>query len=338
MKQKFILIFGGVSTEHDVSLKSFEFLYETIEKTPLFNSLHSVIFISKSGKLYKYDTSFNLSYKHYMNTSKKYEISLLEVLRYTKNNNLFLYSLLYGKFGEDGSIQGVAKVFDIKSNIGSIFSNALSINKYYLNQYFQSRDLPLSPKTILLNKKSDIAKEFKNIRGPVVIKPNCMGSSKFLSKCEQPLKELSEIQNLCNNIYQNDDEVLVQEYIQGIEYTCACTDYEKEIQVLPLVKVKCPYDIYDYHAKYDKNNYYKVIELSDESALETEIKKITKSIYCELNCNGTIRIDYIVKENQIYLIEINTMPGLTSMSSLSLMLKTANIPLETYIRKQVGVQ
>jgi D-alanine-D-alanine ligase len=126
----------------------------------------------------------------------------------------------------------------------------------------------------------------------------------------------------------------MQEYINGVEYTCACSDYSGIVTTLPLVKIINSNTIFDYKTKYiDNTPHYEIVENSTD--LENRIQKITKYIYHEIDARHTIRVDFIVKKEKIYVLEINTLPRLSEKSSLSLMLAKENISVDKYIEKLI---
>jgi len=337
MKNKsFSIVYGGLSTEHDVSVNSFLNIYNTIKSSFLYEYLYSVIYIDTDGKVY--ESSKPNRFKIDKDILNKKNISIYTLMRKIKNKKIYIYSLLYGGCGEDGSIQGMANILGIKNNFGTIFSSALSINKYFMYQYFTNNKNFKMPKTIQVKNSKYLDEVIQSFTDSIVVKPNSMGSSKYIQIYKQDSIDLKLLSKQCDDILKlNNDSVLFQEYINGIEYTCSCSDFNGFIQTFPLVKVSYADSVYSYDLKYDEYNYYTIIKEKEESSLETKIKEITKEIYISIECTGTIRVDFIVKDAEIYLLEINTLPGLTEVSSLVLMLKEYDVSLERYLAKQIGI-
>ena len=157
---------------------------------------------------------------------------------------------------------------------------------------------------------------------PLIVKPNQAGSSNGISMVNKKEELLESI----NNALLHDDKVIIEEYIKGIEVSCGAFKNKDEIIILPITEIISENDFFDYDAKY--NNKSKEITPARISKKETEIiQRNTKEIYSKFNLKGLCRIDYIIKEKQPYIIEINTIPGLSEKSIIPQQLKEAGYNL-----------
>ena len=165
------------------------------------------------------------------------------------------------------------------------------------------------PSCFIKEKTYDTQAIENNIGLPCFVKPNRAGSSFGVSKVtaseqwEQAIKEA----------FKHDNQVLIEAFIDGIEVTCGLIEKEGELIALPLTEITTENDFFDYEAKYEgKSQEITPARVSDE--IKEQVQSISKKIYNTLHLKGLVRMDYIVEKDQAYLIEINTIPGLSEES------------------------
>ena len=308
----FVLVFGGESSEHDVSIKSFLSLYELISQSNTLKSkLKDVFYINREGLV----RHTSVDYKQ--NVESFYEgdsnISIYKMFEMISADNLFLFSTIHGQYGEDGSLQGAVKLFKIKSNLGSVFSTSISMSKHHINQYVENKlDDLIVPKSLLLCKNDKInLDEFNG--SEIIVKPNAMGSSLFTEKFFYDETTQEEVENLINKIFEFDEFALIQEFIEGDEFSCGCLEKSDSVVALPIVQIDTGDEFFSHEAKYKKgistNN---VIPVNKEQEIHRRIKNISLELFRMFNYHSMVRFDYLVREDKIYFLEANIIPGLKS--------------------------
>ena len=245
----------------------------------------------------------------------------LELLRQQCFDKAFI--ALHGRFGEDGTIQGVLEWLQLPYTGSGVMASALAMDKWRTKLVWQAAGIQ-SPRYAVLTADSDFAGIAASLGLPLIVKPAREGSTIGLSKVYRS-QDLAAAYQLAA---QHDALVLAEEFIAGQELTVAILG-EKP---LPIVRIEVAGDLYDYQAKYLSNDtrYFCPSGLSDD--LEAAIQVQALHAYRVLGCQGWGRIDLILSErNQFYFLEANTSPGMTSHSLVPMAARTAGIPFEDLV-------
>ncbi len=225
---------------------------------------------------------------------------------------------LHGKGGEDGSIQGLLSYLNIPYTGSGILTSSITINKFFTKLLVRNLNINIISDILidkLIYKKYCSFKRFdtffcenifNNLGVPVIVKPNNHGSS-------IGVKIISNVENLClylYDCYKKFGDVLVEKYIYGKEYTVGIVNKK----ILPIIKIKPKNIFYDYNSKYlFKSNY--IYPNGLDSDVENILNRQSLDIWNFLKCNGCIRIDFLIDDNnKIWFLEINTIPGMTNKS------------------------
>jgi len=315
------IIFGGVSTEHEISISSATSVIENMNKKK-YKILP--IYIDKTGNWYKYKKNINdikrLEVGCYPNELEKID-NVIEVL---KKQDLIL-PILHGKNGEDGSIQGFLEVIGKKYVGCKILSSSLCMDKVYtkmiinntkinqakyiylkyekggylyINEFFEEKKVSLKNIDKLILEK---------LNYPVFIKPSRSGSSIGISKVYDKL----ELKKALDIAIKYDNKILIEENIIGKEIECAVLEENKVIVSTPGEIIT---DYYTYEAKYENDTKVLIPACVNEEVIN-KIKEFAIRAFKAVDATGLARIDFFVTEdNKIYLNEINTMPGFTDIS------------------------
>ncbi|WP_018247696.1 D-alanine--D-alanine ligase [Orenia marismortui] len=224
---------------------------------------------------------------------------------------------LHGRYGEDGTIQGLLELEEIDYTGSGVLSSALAMDKIMSKRIFEHLNIS-TPKFLILNSDSmDDLEESKDklisdLGLPVVIKPSLEGSSIGLSIVDQKDRLIDAFQEAL----KYDKEVLVEEYIAGREITIALLGNE-EPQVLPIIEIKPKEGIYDFQAKYTKGMTEFIIPAKLDEAVYRQSEELALKAYKALKCKGMARVDLRVNsEGEAYVLEVNTIPGMTETSLL----------------------
>ena len=308
---------GGVSLEHEVSLKS----GKTI-KNNLDSNKYNVadIFVAKSGQWFL--DGVLISSK---NLKGKIDV---------------IFSVLHGSYGEDGKVQNILEEEEIKFVGSSAKSSRLSFSKIASKRVFKENNIK-TPKFLSLNKNevSDLNERVEKIiaefgKEKVVVKASESGSSFGVYICNS----VDELVSRIKNAFEIGDEVLVEEYISGKEFTCGVLERAKgNIEPLPIVEIIPQKEFFDFEAKYE--NAVKEIcpaVISDKN-LVNEIQETTVKVHKALGLSDYSRTDFIFnEENGLYALEVNTLPGMTETSLYPQELRAAGIKLGDFLDIVIG--
>jgi D-alanine-D-alanine ligase len=319
MKKTIALIFGGISPEHEVSVLSARSVYSAINSDEFEVIL---IGISKKGK-------WNLCEKEDLKNSsivleKKGRLSI----RFAENNpgilidDQFLkidcvFPILHGCGGEDGTIQGLLDIAEIPYVGCDMEASVLCMNKTLTKMVLKEGNILQTPHLVLfeenwLSKKMRVH-DIENIfTYPVFIKPAHGGSSVGISKAHNQLEMINSI----NNAFFFDKELILEKYIKGRELECSVLGTNEFQEATCAGEIKPKREFYDYEAKYLEDSTELIIPAILSDTIQTQIKETAKKAFKILRCYGMARVDFFLEEttNNLYLNEINTIPGFTDIS------------------------
>ena len=269
------VIMGGVSSEREVSIKS---------------GAEVVKYLNKD----KYDEIIPI-----VIDSKK------DVIEKTKDID-FAFIAMHGRFGEDGTIQGVLETLGIPYSGCNVLTRAICMNKGLTKRLVKTVGIKTAPWiTVKSIEEIDYAK-IREMGYPVFIKPNNGGSSVSTFF----IKDENSVENAVREGLKYDNEVMIEKYIEGEEITSFVLNGE----VFPTILIKANKgEFFDYASKYDDGGANEeIVTLNDE--MQEKVNNISKEIWSLLGCKGYARIDMIISNGEPYLLEINTLPGMTTSS------------------------
>jgi len=231
---------------------------------------------------------------------------------------------LHGKGYEDGTIQGVLESFDIPYTGSGILASAIAMNKIVSKQIFETANIP-TPKFFTFDPSRDVVAQCQVVADqlgfPVVVKPITEGSSIGVSM----VNDVSELQRMSIETAREFGGVFFEQYISGMEISVGLLGIE-ELRVLPILELVPKRDFYDYEAKYTAGVTEFVIPARLLETTTELVQKIALNAHRSVGCRGFSRVDMLVGEfDQPYVIEINTLPGLTELSDLPAQAKAAGI-------------
>ena len=221
------------------------------------------------------------------------------------------YITIHGTPGEDGLLQGYLQMLNIPHTTCGVMAASITFNKYICNQLLKGFGI-LVANSALVRKNTpynliDIA---KTTGFPCFVKPNAGGSSFGITK----VKAIEELDNAIQTAFKESHEVIIEQFIDGIELTCGLYKTEYNTEILPLTEVISKNEFFDFEAKYTAEKVTEITPARISKELTTEIQNNSSMIYDLLNCKGFIRADYIVRGNKAFLLEVNTTPGMTPTS------------------------
>jgi D-alanine-D-alanine ligase len=280
-KMRLALIAGGKSSEREVSLKSGAQVYEALDKS-------------------KYDI-------------RRYDplTDLAKLVQDAPDLQAALI-IMHGRGGEDGTMQGFLDLLEIRYQGSGVLASALAMDKELSKALYQMVGLRVPNAMAFGRDKFPTPEEIKDALGlPVVIKPATEGSSIGISLAHT-LEELKEGMAMA---FHYDSQLLVEEFIQGIEVTGAVLG-NRDLKALPLVEIIPAehYTFFDYEAKYQPGASKEICPARLSPELTAQAQNCALKAHDALGCRGYSRTDMIVRDDQIYVLETNTIPGMTATS------------------------
>lgn len=313
MKIRIAVLFGGQSTEHEVSRNSAAFIIDNIsrEKYDVYP-----IGITKSGKWIYYKGSVKNIESGYWEKDLQNSISNGETFLFNKKVDV-VFPVLHGLYGEDGTIQGMCKLVNIPCVGSGVMASAICMDKVYTKYMLEKFNI-LQAQYVVVNNydykknKDDIVKTIENNIGyNVFIKPSNSGSSVGITKAHNREELLCGIEEAL----KYDRKVLVEKAINAREIEVAVLGNDDPIATFPgeIIPSK---EFYDYEAKYESEESKLLIPADLDEAKQKEISSLAVKIYKALDCAGMARVDFLVdKDNgKVFLNELNTIPGFTKIS------------------------
>jgi len=335
-KIKLGVIFGGISTEHDVSIVSGTDVIKNLNKekydiTP--------IYIDENGNWYKYEIeNKEIKVGDKITVNEKIE----NICGYLKTLNV-VFPVLHGLGGEDGSLQGMLELLNIPYVGSKILGSSICMDKVYAKIVFEKANL-LQVKYEYIRKYNneyiyidnnfnekicnieDIVKNIENnLNYPVFIKPSNSGSSVGINKANNS----EELKNAIEYASKYDKKIIIEEGINAREIECAVLGNE-DVKASILGEVLAADTFYSFDAKY-KNAESKTIMPADlPETLANEVRKLAIKAYKAADCKGLSRVDFFVddKNEKIYINEINTIPGFTQISMYPKLWQKTDLPYE----------
>lgn len=321
-KKRLGVIFGGTSTEHEVSIVSGTSVIKNLNKEKY--EIYP-IYIDKAGEWYEFELD-NKTYKvgDEIVGTKKIE----NIWNYLKTMDI-LFPVLHGLQGEDGTIQGMFELLKIPYVGTRVLGSSVCMDKVYSKIIFEKAKLNQA-KYVYIRKFEDqyiyinedfseevldiqetVNKIMEKIDFPMFIKPSNSGSSVGISKA----KNENELINAITEASKFDKKILIEENINGREIECAVLGNE-EVKASVLGEILPAEAFYSFSAKY-QNSDSKTVEAPDlPEELTKKVRELAVKAYKAADCQGLSRVDFFVddKENKIYINEINTLPGFTEIS------------------------
>ena len=324
VKQKVIVLYGGRSTEHEISRRSATFIFKNIDQ-----SKYEVIpvGITKEGKWCLQDTSKVFSSDDVVAPleDRPETVSLVDLSNAVEKEAIVAFSTLHGTYGEDGCTQGLLELRSLAYVGPGVLGSAIAMDKVVAKKLLAAIDVPVVPWVDFrlddwdLESQKIMDKINAELSYPLYVKPANLGSSVGISK----VKEKAELQKAIQVALSFDEKILVESGldVREIEFA-ALGGYHPKISAPGEVVAKT--DFYSYESKYEDKDSSEVIIPADLPKEKAEQgRELVKTIFKELNLHGLSRIDLFLekKTGNFYFNEANTLPGFTSISQYPLLWK-----------------
>ncbi len=218
------------------------------------------------------------------------------------------FIIIHGSPGEDGKLQGYFDMLKIPYNTCNAMSSAITMNKSYTKAIVNGIDnLHIARSVQLFKHTGDHLKIISGLRLPLFVKTNSGGSSLGMSK----VSRTEDIPEALVRAFKEDDQVIVEEFISGREFTVGIVRLDGKIQVLPITEIISTKEFFDYEAKYTPGVTNEVTPADLPEEMVERVGRIVTDIYERLDCSGVVRIDFILPDpgQDFYFLEVNTVPG-----------------------------
>lgn len=301
------LLSGGASPERKISLCGGDQVYEALDKEKYF--------------IIRYDPKTDLD----------------RLIADASNIDAALI-ILHGPFGEDGTIQGLLDLLDIPYQGSGVLGSAIAMNKLVSKKLYEQSNITVPPYiAIKQGDKINPEKYVERLGIPLVIKPVNGGSSIGMSM----VKSTDSLKDAIDAAFALDDTILIETYIKGIELTGAVIGNDK-LEVFPIVEIvpDKEHDFFDFHAKYTAGITREICPARIDDTLAEKAKTYAKMAHQALGCKGYSRTDMILDNKDIYVLETNTIPGMTEISLFPLAAKTAGISFDRLLDRliELGIE
>ena len=282
-KLSLALLSGGISSEREVSLNSGEQVYAALDKDKY--------------DIRRYDPKSDLP--RLIQEASKIDVALI---------------ILHGPYGEDGTVQGLLELLDIPYQGSGVIGSSLAMNKAAAKQMYEKAGIPVPPYVVYHRNDTvdgdDCAGKFGL---PLVVKPVVGGSSVGMSI----VKAVADLPEALEKAYEWDSAVMIEAYIDGIELTGGVMG-NSELEAFPIIEIipDKTHDFFDYEAKYTAGVTEEICPARIDEELTLQAQALAKQSHQALFCRGYSRTDLILKGRDLYVLETNTIPGMTATSLL----------------------
>ena len=328
-KRTIAIVCGGDSSEHDVSLRSAQGLYSFFDKNRY--------------NVYLVDVKKN-DWHVYLNDGTTARIDRNDFSFMEEGKKRFFdyaYITVHGTPGENGLLQGYFELIDMPYSTSGVLVEAMTFDKFVLNQYLRGFGVSV-PESLLIRRGMEhlVSDEdvMQRIGMPCFVKPANDGSSFGVSK----VKNIDQLAPAVRKAMMESDQVMVEQFIDGVEITCGCYKTMNKEVVFPITEVVTKNEFFDYDAKYN-GQVEEITPARIPDDVADRVAKLTSAIYDILHCNGIIRIDYILTKNdeggvKINMLEVNTTPGMTPTSFIPQQVRAAGLNITDVLTEIVENQ
>jgi len=312
MKKNIAVVYGGDSSEFVVSVKSSINVFQAIDSN-IYN-VWKVQMKELDWDVFENDqiiAPVDKSDFSFVKNGKKIQLD-------------FAYITIHGTPGEDGKLQGYFDLVKIPYSTCGVSSSALTFNKYFCSNYLRNFDVPMA-KSIRLFKgdKIDVDLLVKELGLPVFVKPNAGGSSFGVTK----VKEKGQLLAALEMATKESSDILVEQFIDGKEFTCGLVKLSDQKIIFPVTEVIPQNEFFDFEAKYTAGKTDEITPARISPELTSKIQQLSSRISDLCDCSGIVRIDFILKDNEFYFLEVNTTPGMTATSFVPQQISAMNLKL-----------
>lgn len=318
MKKKIALVAGGYSGEYIISLGTARTIEQNLDHT-------------------RYDV-----YKIIVNRESWYHETAAGVIVTVDKNDFSLtidgekitfdaaFIAVHGSPGEDGRLQGYFDMIGLPYTTCNAIVSALTFNKSFCNKVLKDFHVVNIANSVVLYKNVpySLGAIMESLKLPVFVKPNESGSSLGVSKVTSP----EQLMGAIDKAFSEDNQVLIEEFIDGRELTIGVYALKGKVHTLPPTEIVSKNEFFDYEAKYTPGVTSEITPAVIDQDVLSQLNRKAESIYMHLNCRGIVRMDFILngKTNELFFLEVNTMPGQSENSIVPQQVRAAGMNLVSF--------
>ena len=287
---KIAVLCGGMSSEAEVSRRSGKGCFDALQRLGF-----------KNAELVEVDENISENLK--------------------KGHYDYAFNALHGKYGEDGCVQGILEILHIPYTGCGVMASSMCMNKEYTKRILSTcPDIPMA-KSAFVRKGDDVLEKTKDLTYPLFTKPVCEGSSFGMTKVDrkEDLKAAYEVALKYN------DDVLVEEFIDGFFVTVGVLEKDGKAFATEILEIRPKNEWYDFEAKYSQGMSEFICPANLSKEVTERVKEVAVKAFETAGCRSVSRIDCMMKDDIPYLLEINTSPGMTTVSDLPAQAKAMGI-------------
>ena len=315
LKRNIAIVCGGDSSEHDVSLRSAQGLYSFFDK-----ERYNVYIVDIKGQDWHVELPGGITARIDRNDFSFVEDGKAKWFDYA-------YITIHGTPGENGILQGYFDLIGIPYSTSGVLVEAMTFDKFVLNQYLRGYGVAVADSLLIRQGYEQLVSDDEieqRIGMPCFVKPAADGSSFGVSK----VKNKDQLAPAIRKAMLESDEIMVEQFLNGTEISIGVYKTKEKAVVLPATEVVTQNEFFDYDAKYN-GQVQEITPARLSEDVTRRVREITSHIYDILHCNGIIRIDYIIsKEGKIFMLEVNTTPGMTPTSFIPQQVRAAGLDMK----------
>ena len=315
MKKNIVVIAGGNSSEYEVSIKSGNHIFSEVDGEKY--NKYLMILRGRDWMVEIGDQKFPVDKNDF-----SFEYQGKKVVFD------FAYITIHGNPGENGMLQGYLDMMGVPYSTCNTLVEAITFDKYTCTNYLNAFGINTTHPIMLVRGKAfDKEAVLKTVGLPCFVKPNAEGSSFGVSK----VKTAADFDAAVEGAFKMCREILVESFIDGIEFTCGLYKVGDKKVVMPVAEVIPKKEFFDYEAKYDAKMSDEIIPGRFSAEITGRIQDMASEVYDILRCEGIVRIDGFVRGEEIIMLEVNTTPGMTANSFVPKMVRVMGFPLRDVI-------
>ncbi len=293
------IVCGGNSGEYDISIKSATVVAKNINK----EKYKGYLIVIKGNDWFWEDEQGN-----------KFLVDKGDFSLETGGKKITfdgVFNAIHGTPGEDGKLQGYFDMMNLPYTSCNAATSALTFDKFLCNRFINSYGIKTARSySFLRGEAIDKTKLLDDLGLPVFVKPAQSGSSVGVSK----VNHAEAFDKAVEEALSVDERVIIEEAVEGKEIACGMIKNRKELLVFPLTEIVSTKDFFDYEAKYTEGLAHEITPAPVSEEAEEDIKTLSAFLYRQMNCKGFVRFDYILTPDDLYFLEVNSIPGISEAS------------------------
>lgn len=294
---KIAVLCGGMSSEAEVSMRSGKGCFDALQRLGYKNSEMVVVDKDIANKLKcgNFDYAFNA---------------------------------LHGKYGEDGCIQGVLEILQIPYTGCGVMASSLCMNKEYTKRILSTNKNIIMAKSAFVRKGDDLFEKTKDLTYPLFVKPVSEGSSFGMTKVDKS----EDLKSAYETAIKYNDDVLIEEFIDGFFVTVGVLEKDGKAFATEILEIRPKTEWYDFEAKYTTGMSEFICPARLSKEVTERVKQAAVDAFETAGCRSVSRVDFMMKDDVPYVLEINTSPGMTVVSDLPAQAKAMDIDYDNLVQ------